>query len=40
MSRIIDGILEYPFTFVWLLIISASLISMVIESNKKRKNRK
>jgi TctA family transporter len=40
MNRLIEIIVEYPLTFIFTVIISISIISMIIESIKKRKNRK
>jgi hypothetical protein len=40
MNRLIEIIVEYPLTLIFTVIISISTISMIIESIKKRKNRK
>jgi hypothetical protein len=40
MNRLIEIIVEYPLTLIFTVIISISIISMIIESIKKRKNRK
>jgi hypothetical protein len=40
MSRLIEVISQYPFTTLWLVVIAASIISMIRESINKRKNTK
>jgi TctA family transporter len=40
MNRLIEIIVEYPLALIFTVIISISTISMIIESIKKRKNRK
>jgi hypothetical protein len=39
MNRFIEIVSEYPFTCLWLSVIIISIISMISESIKKRKNR-
>lgn len=40
MSRLVEVVLEYPITTIFLIIIIISTVSMITESIKKRKNRK
>ena len=39
MNRIFEVVGQYPFTCLWLIVIAVSITSMVLESNKKRKDR-
>jgi hypothetical protein len=40
MNRIVEVLLQYPITTIFLIIIIISTVSMITESIKKRKNRK